>query len=216
MNRSRRLPAFLVALLCLGGSRVSVAQGFGPTAEEEARVPVRLGLKAGSVVGEIGAGDGRLTLLVAQAVGPGGRVFSTELGEDKLETLRSAVKRSGQANVSVVAADVRKTGLPAACCEAVFMRDVYHHFTAPDEILADIRRALRPGGRLLIIDFEPRQGLGAVEGVRANRRGHGIPMTVLVEELKAQGFEIENQDPDWRSDLFAVLARVPASSAGAN
>ena len=189
------------------------AQGYGPTPQEEAKLVRVLGLVPGKVVGEIGAGDGHLTLHSAKAVSPGGRVHATELAA-KLDTLRRNAAAAGVTNVDVVEARVSSTGLPEGCCDAIFMRDVYHHLTEPRDILKDILRALRPQGRLLIIDFEPRQSLPPVEGVPDNRRGHGIPIGVVAEELKAAGFEIVSQDSAWREDLYAVVARRPAVPAG--
>lgn len=205
MTRSKALLG-LGALFVLA-QEVS-SQGYGPTPQEETKLVRVLGLAPGKVVGEIGAGDGQLTLHSAKAVSPGGRVYATELAA-KLDTLRHNASAAGVTNVAVVEAQVASTGLPEGCCDAIFMRDVYHHLTAPKEILADILRALRPQGRLLIIDFEPRRSLPPVEGVPENRRGHGIPIGVVAEELKAAGFEIVSQDNAWREDLYAVVARRP-------
>lgn len=203
-------PASLVALVvCLFVAAHGSSQGWGPTPQEEAKVISVLGLAPGKIVGEIGAGDGHLSLVAARAVAPGGRVFATELGEARVETLRKNADTAGAKNVEVREARIKTTGLAASCCDAVFMRDVYHHLTEPLEILADLRKTLRPQGLLLIIDFEPRDSLPAVAGVPENRRGHGIPIGVVVEELKAAGFEIVNEDPAWRNDLYAVVARNP-------
>ncbi|MEO8362091.1 MAG: class I SAM-dependent methyltransferase [Vicinamibacteria bacterium] len=206
----KRLPLFLFVLASGLLSNNSAAQGFGATSAEEAKVISVLGLAPGKSLGEIGAGEGQLSIRAAKVVSPGGRVFATELS-DKQATLKRNVESAGAANVEVRQAQAKTTSLDAGCCDAVLMRDVYHHLTAPDEILADIRKALKPEGRLLIIDFEPRTGLSTVEGVRENRRGHGIPMSVLVEELKSAGFEIVTEDKEWRSDLYAVVARRPKS-----
>ena len=65
-------------------------------ASDAARLIETLGLQAGSTVGEIGAGDGELTILVARHVGPTGRVFTTELGDDRVRTLRAAVEKAGR------------------------------------------------------------------------------------------------------------------------
>ena len=199
------------ALLLLGTLFVfphrGSAQGYGPTPQEEAKLVSVLSLVSGRVVGEIGAGDGQLTIHSAKAVGPAGKVFATELGETKIETLKRNIAAAGVKNVESVEARVDRTGLPAGCCDAIFMRDVYHHLTAPGEVLADILKALRPEGRLLIIDFEPRSSVPPVAGVPDNRRGHGIPIEVVGEELRAAGFEIVSEDRAWREDLYAVLAR---------
>jgi len=66
-------------------------------------------------------------------------------------------------------------------------------------------RSLKSGGRLAIIDFPARSGLEPVEGVPANRRGHGIPQKVVIEELTAAGLQVEKIVNDWPSDDYCVL-----------
>jgi precorrin-6B methylase 2 len=207
MNRLASL--LLLAGPWLLGPRPANAQGFAPTREEESKLVKVLGLSPGKIVAEIGAGEGQLSIRVAQAVSPGGRAYASELGEAKRATLKRNTAKAGARNVEVIEAQESATGLKAGCCDVVFMRDVYHHLTVPEAILGDIRKALRPDGRLLVIDFEPRSSLGRVEGVRENRGGHGVPRSVLVEELKAAGFEVVSEDPAWRSDLYAVVAQAP-------
>jgi ubiquinone/menaquinone biosynthesis C-methylase UbiE len=208
----KKPPSFPALIACLFVAALASSQGWGPTPQEEAKVISVLGLAPGKVVGEIGAGDGHLSLVAARAVAPGGRVFATELGEAKREALKRNADTAGVKNLEIVEARIKTTGLAASCCDAVFMRDVYHHLTAPVEILADLRKVLRPQGLLLIVDFEPRGSLPPVDGVPDDRRGHGIPVGVVVGELKAAGFEIVTEDPDWRNDLYAVVARNPSAA----
>ncbi len=203
----------LVGLLVQG---LATAQGVGPSSGEEARIISLLGLSAGKSVADVGAGDGLLAVNIAKAVGPAGRVYATEIESSKRETITRNARTGGVGNVEVVEAQVESTGLPAACCDAIYMRDVYHHLTAPDQILADLRKSLREGGRVLIIDFEPRTSIPSVPGVRENRGGHGIPLTVLVKELETAGFEVTLKDPQWRSDMYAVLARLPRAPSAAS
>lgn len=208
----KKTPSFFALVTCLFVATQASSQGWGPTPQEEAKVVSVLGLAPGKVVGEIGAGDGHLSLVAARAVAPGGRVFATELGDSKRETLKRNAEADPEVrNIEVVEARIKTTGLAASCCDAVFMRDVYHHLTAPVEILADLRKVLRPQGLLLIIDFEPRGSLPPVDGVPDDRRGHGIPIGVVVSELMAAGFEIVTEDGAWRNDLYAVVARNPAA-----
>ena len=81
----------------------------------------------------------------------------------------------------------RATNLPDACCDAVFLRNVYHHITAVDAFNRSLVASLKPGGRLAIIDFEDRSGGQIPKGVPANRGGHGVPPGIVVDELKAAG-----------------------------
>jgi hypothetical protein len=82
---------------------------------------------------------------------------------------------------------------------------VYHHLTKPTEFDAGLLRSLKPEGRLAIIEFRPRAGLEPVEGVPANRGGHGIPQKVLLEELVSAGFQSVKIVNDWPAGDYCVL-----------
>jgi len=108
-------------------------------------------------------------------------------------------------NVTVVESKEADTNLPSGCCDAIFLRRVYHHLTKPVEFDRNLARSLKPGGRLAIIDFAPRSGLEPVEGVPSNRGGHGIAQKLVIEELRAAGFEVEKIVNDWPDDSYCVL-----------
>jgi ubiquinone/menaquinone biosynthesis C-methylase UbiE len=153
----------VVGLLALAGVVVLAAARLaylplihGTTAEEVERLTAWLEVESGTRVADVGAGDGTLALALARCVGPAGQVYATELDAEHLATIRQAAADARPANVAVIAGAVSITNLPDASCEALFHRLVYHHLTDPAPINADISRALRPGGRLVIIDFEPR------------------------------------------------------------
>lgn len=156
-----------------------------------------LELRPGMVVAEIGAGVGKTTRAVAERVGPSGHVYSTEIDPEALAKIRETV--ADLSNVTVVQAGVAETGLPDACCDAIFMEAVYHHLAKPAEIDAGLFRALRPGGRLVVIDFPPALLLRpwTPTDVPPNRGGHGIPTKVLRRELAAAGFEKVSLDRSW-------------------
>src|SRR5205807_1082756 len=105
--------------------------------------------------------------------------------------LRDEVAKRKLGNVIVVESKEAETNLPAGCCDAIFLRRVYHHLTKPAEFDASLARSLKAGGRLAIIDFAPRAGLEPVEGVPSNRAGHGIPEKMVIEELSAAGLKVE-------------------------
>jgi len=167
---------------------------------------------SGSVVAEIGAGDGQLTLQAARRVGAPGKVFTTELEGAKLSHLHELAKK--HSNISVVKAGEADTNLPANCCDSIFMRLVYHHFTKPADIDSSLFRSLRPGGLLAVIDEEPAPGSSVPDGVPSNRVGHGIPIEVLKSELTTAGFEFVSSTTDWPSrdashDMYRALFRKP-------
>ncbi|MBI1940416.1 MAG: methyltransferase domain-containing protein [Acidobacteria bacterium] len=175
---------------------------------EAERLAQLLNWQPGSVVADIGAGDGEMTLAAAEHVGPTGRVFTTELDPDKLARLEKIAAESK--NITAVRAAAAATNLPPACCDSILLRRVYHHFAKPAEIDANLFRTLRPGGRLAVIDFAPREGLPEVqEDVPENRGGHGVPQQIVVEELTAAGFEVATVPDDWPNDDYCVIFRKP-------
>lgn len=172
-----------------------------------------LELQPGRTVAEIGAGGGELTIAIAKHVGASGRVLTSELGADRITKLREVVTKSGLTNIEVNDGHEAHANLADRCCDAVFMRNVYHHFTDPSTMNASIFRALKPGGRVAVIDFYPRNNapVGA-PGKRGADSAHGVSVEVVAKELQAAGFQIvttedrgEQRDQRW----FLVVASKP-------
>jgi ubiquinone/menaquinone biosynthesis C-methylase UbiE len=172
---------------------------------EIAKLAALMEWKQGTVVADIGAGDGSYSFAAAERVGSSGRVFATEIDKEKLNALRAQIKKQNLQNVTVVESADADTKLPSNCCDAIFLRRVYHHLTKPAEFDANLVRSLKPGGKLAIIDFPARPGLDPVEGVPANRGGHGIPEKIVIEELKAAGLQLEKTVDDWPSESYCVV-----------
>ena len=187
------------------GAAILAVQAGANAAEETKRLAVLMAWKPGTTVADIGAGDGKYSFVAAEQVGASGKVYATEIDKKKLEELRSEVAKRKLQNVVVVDSKTADTNLPSGCCEAIFLRHVYHHLTKPAEFDASLVRSLKPGGRLAIIDFPPRSGLDPVEGVPSNRGGHGIPQKVVIEELTAAGLQMEKVVHDWPDDDYCVV-----------
>jgi predicted methyltransferase len=202
----RRSFIFTLACLVLATWPCAGQEGYQGEADRLAEV---LHWQHGSIVAEIGAGEGQLTLAAAKRVGMEGKVYSTELGPKLLAQLDELAKTNK--NIVVIKAGVADTNLPASCCDSIFMRLVYHHLTKPTEIDASLFKSLKPGGVLAVIDEEPRPGSTPVAGVPANRIGHGIPQKVLIEELTSAGFKVIQTFDDWPNELYCVLFRKPSS-----
>jgi ubiquinone/menaquinone biosynthesis C-methylase UbiE len=194
----------LVGLACALGAAF-LAQVRGDAAGEIGRLAELMGWKAGTVVADIGAGDGSYAFAAAGRVGAAGRVYATEIDAKKLAELREEVAKRKLTNVIVVESKEADTNLPAGCCDAIFLRRVYHHLTKPAEFDAGLVRSLKSGGRLAIIDFPAREGLEPVEGVPSNRGGHGIPEKIVIEELKAAGLRVEKIAEDWPENDYCVV-----------
>jgi ubiquinone/menaquinone biosynthesis C-methylase UbiE len=202
MNTRRLLAGIL---LCAALPITSLRPADADSADEMKRLAALMDWKPGTIVADIGAGDGRFAFAAAQIVGPSGKVFATEIDPEKLGKLRSEVAKRHLNNVIVLESKEADTNLPSECCDAIFLRRVYHHLTKPTEFDAALLRSLKPAGRLAIIEFPPRAGLEPVEGVPANRGGHGIPQKILIQELTAAGFHMTRTVNEWPNDDYVVL-----------
>jgi SAM-dependent methyltransferase len=163
-----------------------------------------LAIKPGDRVAEIGAGNGAMAVRMARKVGPTGLVFATEIDPARIEEIRERVHNAGLNNVTVVTATPTDSGLSAGCCDAAYMLDVYHHVTDPAATDASIFRALKPDARLLLYDFPPTIWLALfkVNGVPANRGGHGVADDIVINEMSTAGFrEVEETRP-WHAGFF--------------
>lgn len=201
MNRR----SFILASVLILASYCAPCRGQDTLQPEADRLASLLQWQAGSMVGEIGAGDGRLTLAAAERVGPSEKVYSNELDPEKVSHLRELA--ASHTTIVVVQGADTSANLPPACCDSIFMRLVYHHFTKPSEMDASLLRSLKPDGRLAVIDEEPQAGSSIPPGVPKNRIGHGIPQRVLIDELTAAGFTLESVHNDWPNQMYCVVFR---------
>lgn len=193
----------LIALLHLPSPRAQQSGSTIPTP----RIFAAMGLHAGQTVCEMGAGNGDLTLAAAEQVAPSGRVYTSELGEDRIRTLRQNVSDRAKVPVTVVAGDPTRTNFPDAACDALFMRNVYHHFADPAAITASIRAAVKPGGRVAVVDFSPTGREAARPADRASEGTHGVSAESVVRELKEAGFEPVSSEAASERWFMVVVAK---------
>jgi predicted methyltransferase len=209
---------FVVGLLAFAGVLVLAIANLpylpfvhGTTSGEIERLGAWLDVRPGTRLADMGAGDGIFAVALARTVGPSGHVYATELDDAQLADIRQAAAQAGVSNVAVVKGAVSQTNLPESCCEALFSRVVYHHLTDAAAINADIFRAIRPGGRLVIIDFEPGGIMNWIGQSETTDRhgGHGTPKETVVREVTAAGFQLMRGPEKWRGRTYAVLFRRP-------
>jgi ubiquinone/menaquinone biosynthesis C-methylase UbiE len=215
----QRLRRWVVgALVALAGVVVLAATSLpylplvhGTTAGEVERLAAWLEVRPGTHVADLGAGDGSFAVALARRAGSSGQVYATELDDERLADIRRAVTAAGLSNIAVIEGAVSTTNLPDACCDALFSRAVYHHLTDPAAINADIHRALRPGGRLLIIDFEPGGIMNWISRPETADRhgGHGTPKETVVREVTTAGFQLMRGPASWRGRTYGVLFQRP-------
>lgn len=175
-------------------------------AADAAKLIEVLDIRPGSTVADIGAGSGPLVPLVSRQVGSTGRLYATDLNADRLTDIKKVVASASLENVTVLQGGESQTNLPDACCDAIFMRLVYHHFGDPPAMNASLLRSLKPGGRLAILDFAPNSKVSAPPGKRTDGASHGVMPATVVEELKAAGF-VEVSEVPWTAPTIAIVAR---------
>ncbi len=149
-----------------------------------AKLADRLRLEPGDAVADVGAGTGIFVPLFAERVGPTGRVYALEIAPRFLDHLRARARREGLDTVSVVRAQEDSVGLPQASVDLAWICDTYHHFEYPQSTLASLMHAIRPGGSLVLVDFERIPGESPewlLAHVRAGK-------AVFSAEIEAAGF----------------------------
>jgi SAM-dependent methyltransferase len=146
-----------------------------------------LGLQPGMTVADIGTGGGAMAMVLGRLVGSG-RVYATDIEQGSLTTAREYARKEGLTNITVIEGGAASTNLPGECCDALFLRNVYHHVTAPAAFDASLYATAKKGARLAIVDSPPGKGSTLPAGVPANRGGHGIPAALVIDELTAVGF----------------------------
>jgi ubiquinone/menaquinone biosynthesis C-methylase UbiE len=180
--------------------------------DESTRVKTLIGGEQIEVMADIGAGEGDYLAAWVAMVGPGGRVFATEIDPGLVKHLEQRIAAEGLENVEVRTASASSTGLPAGCCDLIVLRHVYHHLSDPQATLADIHRALKPDGLLLLIDFRPAWRLApwTPDDQPEGHSGHGVTPERIARETSAAGFSQVAVDDDWPGwhlllDRFAIL-----------
>lgn len=178
MNRTpRRVAVFIAWLLALGITAAGQQPGVHPVsgrvfalpmgvggapwldrqerqAEENPELAMRLiQVRRGQTVADLGAGSGYYTVRLAKAVGPSGRVYAVDIQQGMLDLLQRAVAREQLTNVTPVLGAADDPRLPQASLDLVLMVDVYHELSSPQVTLAKLKEAIKPGGRLVLLEY---------------------------------------------------------------
>lgn len=164
----------------------------------------------GKTIADVGAGDGHLAAALSKRVGPSGAVLATEVAPAQRRAISDRIRVEGLSNVTLVTASEDTTGLSPGCCDAIVMRGVYHHLTQPELTLAGIVEALKPGGRLVVVDFAPTVLLAAYSSSKL-RSGHGVDRQAVLREVTRAGLEaVSSIDPYpglWPLPAYALVFR---------
>lgn len=168
-----------------------------------------LKLRKGMVVADIGAGSGYFTTRMARLVGPTGKVYAEDVQPAMLDILRRTVAREKLTNVEPVLGELDDPKLPDGAIDLAIMVDVYHELWQPQVVLRKLRRALKPSGRLVLLEY----------------RGEDLSIPIIPEhkmtrrqaqvELEAEGFRLADEYEGLpRQHLFVFVPAVTNAQPG--
>lgn len=150
-----------------------------------------MALKPGMNVADIGAGTGFFSAMMAKSVGPKGKVYAVDIAKNFLVHINENAKAEGIKNIKTVHCDNRSTGLKKNSIDFAYICDVYHHFEYPYSTMESLHAAMRPGGILLIVDFERIKGISREWTLGHVRCGKGT----VADEVKDAGFDLIEEIP---------------------
>jgi putative heme-binding domain-containing protein len=144
-----------------------------------------LEIRPGSAVADLGAGTGYFTWRLAQRVGKHGKVLAVDIQQQMLDRVAEDVKARGLGNVKLVLAGKNDPHLPEQALDLVFIAHAYHEFAEPEATMAAVRRSLKPGGRVVVIEY-------ALEGVYSPVPGlHKMSFQDIRSEIEPVGFALD-------------------------
>jgi predicted methyltransferase len=168
-----------------------------------------LGLKAGGAVTDVGAGGGYFTFRLAARVGPKGKVFAEDIDEGVLAQIRRQAEEKKLPQIRTIQGSQENPKLLSLSVDAVVVVDAFHEFTHPDAMMAGIAAALKPGGRLGVLDRSARLGMKPAEYMD----GHRLPQEMLIDRVTRAGLRLISFDsdfagtPDGTRYYFAVFEK---------
>jgi len=157
--------------------------------EEEPDVALdALKLAAGATVADVGAGSGYMTVKMAKRVGPTGKVYANDIQPQMLSMLRQRLDREKLANVELVLGTYDDPKLPANALDLILMVDVYHEFSQPQQMLRRMRESLKPGGRLVLLEYRKEDPSIPI------RPDHKMSVAEAKMEVEAEAFTLASVD----------------------
>ena len=185
-----------------GAMDVSGASWLDRTEREREEAPEKalkiIGVQRGSTVADVGAGSGYFTVKLAALVGPAGRVYANDIQSGMLDIIRRKLERDRLTNVTLVLGTDDDPRLPPASLDMALLVDVYHEFHAPQVMLTRLREALKPGGRLVLLEYREEDPDVPI------RPEHKMSVAGAKLEVEHEGFTLTsvNEDLPWQHILI--------------
>jgi predicted methyltransferase len=219
--KSNKLLLIMFLLIGVSGPTVSGASSAGNLSQESDRARRRdewqrpadvmdaLALKPGQRVADIGSGSGYFTFRLAARVGAEGKVYAVDIDQKAIDNVRERKERENLTQVEPILAESSDPHLPNNL-DAVLIVDTYHEFREYGRTMQAVLRALKRGGRLVIIDGEAPSGRPRTE----YHRLHSIPAELVREEIVSQGFVFKESrpgfyDPEYGKRMYFLIFERP-------
>jgi SAM-dependent methyltransferase len=169
--------------------------------EDPERALDLIGLSSGMVVADVGAGSGYMTVRIARRVGPSGRVIATDVQPDLLTIIRDKARAQQLTNITTVQGTESDARLPDGTVDLALLVDAYHEFRNPQRMLQSIRRALKPGGRLVLVEYRKEDARIPIAPT------HRMSVAEARAEVEPEGFTFERLDPGLPRQHIIVFRR---------
>jgi ubiquinone/menaquinone biosynthesis C-methylase UbiE len=189
--------------------RQQIAQGLAnpsrPTTQKPEALIQAMSIRPGSVVADVGTGVGFMLPYLSRAVGPQGRVLAEDIFGDFLKTATEYAQREKLQNVTFIRGSERDPHLPDGQVDIILALDSYHHYNYPEQMLSGFHRALKPGGRLVIVEYhkspQAMPGGDAMKHIRLDQAG-------LIREVETGHFRLlSKHDHIPEKQYMAIFAR---------
>jgi len=169
--------------------------------QQPEEVLAKLAIKPGESIADLGSGPGYFTLRFARAVGPAGKVYAIDISREMLDYLGKQARADGFANIVSILAEPHDPKLPPASVDLIFICDTLHHISQRPDYYPLLLRALKPGGRLVNIDFE-KKPLPVGPPVEMK-----IAKPDMIKEAESAGFRLIDQYDFLKYQYFLVFGR---------
>lgn len=171
---------------------------------EEATLQMReqLKLKPGMSVCDMGSGNGYHTIPMAEAVGKDGKVYAVEVQPEMIEMLHKRAAEKGITNIVSIIGEMYDPKLPPASCDMILLVDVYHEFSHPEQMLAGMKKALKPDGVIVMVEFRSEDDSVPIKAE------HKMTKAQINKELTSNGFKLvrEFDGLPWQHMMFFGIA----------
>jgi ubiquinone/menaquinone biosynthesis C-methylase UbiE len=168
--------------------------------ENSTQLVKNLDIKPGMIIADVGAGSGYYTVRVSKIL-TGGRIYAVDVQPEMIDFLNNRIKKEKLTNVETVLGDEQKVPLNPSSIDMMFLVDVYHEFAYPYEMSTSMMNALKPDGKLILVEFRAEDKSLAIKGL------HKMTEEQIIKELSAAGFKFQRNITNLPIQHFMVFTK---------